>query len=109
MALATPAVAPWAAEVGSLFIVVESNCAMALLLSHSIHTGHYRIARQPRAYRGKQAMAWAKVEVAFSRPVHSLSYWALVDAINEGEQARDALRPHAFLGYCVRQGWLERV
>lgn len=82
---------------------------MTLFFDHSIHTGHYRIARQPRMYRGKRAAAWAKVEAAFSAPVDSLSFWVLAEALEEGGAGQEAMHPHAFLGYCIRQGWLKRM
>jgi hypothetical protein len=82
---------------------------MPLLFKHSIHTGRYRIARQPRRYSGKQAFAWTKIEIAFSVPVPALNYWALVDALAEGGEDKADVDPHVFLRYCVRQGWLERV
>ncbi|RCW69480.1 hypothetical protein DES41_106354 [Pseudorhodoferax soli] len=78
------------------------------LFKHSIHTGRYRIARQPRLYRGRRAAAWTKLEVAFSVPEPALSFWELADALEKGEWS-PAEHPHTFLRYCIRQGWLERV
>jgi hypothetical protein len=82
---------------------------MSLSFDHSVHTGRYRIARQPRRYQGKHAAAWTKIEMAFSVPVPALSYWVLVDAIGERGKNKDDADPHAFLRYCIRLGWLERV
>ena len=77
---------------------------MTLLFDHSVHTGRYRIARQPRRYQGKHAAAWTKIEIAFSVPEPALSYWVLIDALSESCED-----PHAFLRYCIRHGWLERL
>jgi hypothetical protein len=82
---------------------------MTLLFEHSVHTGLYRIARQPRRYLGKRAPAWTKIEIAFSVPVRGLNYWVLIDALGERGQNNDDVDPHAFLRYCIRQGWLERM
>lgn len=82
---------------------------MTLLFEPSVHTGHYRIARQPRIYLGKHAIAWISVELAFSVPERSLSFWALADALSKDGLGKGELHPHAFLRYCIRQGWLERI
>nr|WP_145546400.1 hypothetical protein [Variovorax boronicumulans] len=82
---------------------------MPLLFEQSIHTGHYRIARQPRTYSGKHAAPWIAIELAFSVPERALSYWALADALAEACPGTGRMHPHAFLRYCIRQGWLERV
>lgn len=82
---------------------------MTLLFEQSVHTGHYRIARRPRIYLGKHSAAWITIELAFSVPEHALSFWALADALAKSSQGKGELHPHAFLRYCIRQGWLERV
>jgi hypothetical protein len=53
--------------------------------------------------------AWTKVEVAFSTPAPWLSFWELADALAQGAPDPSAKHPHAFLSYCIKQGWLERV
>jgi hypothetical protein len=80
---------------------------MPLLFEHSVHTGHYRIARQPRIYLGKHSAAWITIELAFSVPERALSFWALADAL--AKAGSGDMHPHAFLRYCIRQRWLERV
>jgi hypothetical protein len=82
---------------------------MHRFINDSICGGHYRLARQPRPYRGKRAPAWIKIELEFAKPVSALQYWILVDALTEGRRDNEAVDPHAFLRYCIRQGWLERV
>lgn len=81
---------------------------MPLLFEHSIHTGHYRIARHPRIYLGTHSAAWIAVELAFSVPERALSFWALADALVKVCPEKGRMHPHAFLRYCIRQGWLER-
>ena len=82
---------------------------MTLLFEHSIHTGHYRIARRPRSYLGKHAGPWITIELAFSVPEQALSFWTLADALAKVCPEKGRMHPHAFLRYCIRQRWLERA
>lgn len=83
---------------------------MTLQFRHSMHTGRYRIARQPGRIDLNRQATWATILGVFPDGNSIVHFWALAEALScDTSTSCPTEHPHDVIQYCIRRGWLQRV